>query len=410
MTAGRKGTIRSPGRVRQQLALLAFSLLAVGLAVLMPSNATSASQGPIQSAKLSQKGRSLILQVRTSEEVNLGKLDRRPNFADTNHRYLCLQMNPRGGTSVVRVCFGGSKRTYRALGVSRTAESGAVRSSKVIPAEIKKVDDLKLVATFDPRDAGLPAGAWAWRIASRAGNCPPAGTPVKKVDCLTYFPAKRRAVYDLRPVQAVGCTGGNGELVTSGPRAGRRVALTFDDGPSDYTPDVLRVLRRKKARATFFMLGMQAARYPSYARRVLALGHEIGNHSYDHSLLPSGSNIRRATRRIRQVTGFRPCLFRPPYGAVSSSLRQAARDNRVKMVNWDVDTVDWKLPGSGSIRATIVGRARPGSIILMHDGGGPRGGTVDALASAISGLRHRGFKLVTVSELLGNQMIYRPVP
>ncbi|MCB0869279.1 MAG: polysaccharide deacetylase family protein [Solirubrobacterales bacterium] len=408
---GYSGTFRSGDRARQQFALLAFFLLIAGLAILIPSNATSADQNPIQNAKLTQKGQSLIIQVRTSEEVNMGKLDRRPDFSGTNHRYLCLQMNPRGGTTIVRICFGGRKRTYEALGVSRTSESGEVRRSKVIRARVRKIDDLKLVATFDPRDAGLPPGKYAWRVATHTGQCPGAGPMAKPAsDCLDYFPAKRRAVYDLRPIRAVGCTGGNGEFVTHGPRGRKRVALTFDDGPSDYTPQVLRILRQKKAKATFFMLGQQVARYPASARRVLALGHEVANHSYHHDLLPGGADIRAATRRITAVTGFRPCLFRPPYGAVSSSLRRSAREDHMKVVNWDVDTSDWKLPGAGAIASTIVHRVRPGSIVLMHDGGGPRGGTVDALSSAIRGLRRRGYKLVTVSELLGNRTIYRPVP
>jgi peptidoglycan/xylan/chitin deacetylase (PgdA/CDA1 family) len=405
------GTLRSANRLRQQLALLAFFLLIAGLAVLIPSHASSADQNPIQSSQLGQKGRSLIVQIRTTQEVNMGKLDRRPDFASGDHPYLCLQMNPRGGTTIVRICLGGKTRTYSVLGVSRTSETGKVRSSKVIRAEVKKVDDLKLVATFDPTDAGLPPGRYAWRIADHSGKCSPtAGAATPKGDCLSYFPPKRRAAYRLRPVRVVGCTGGNGEFVTHGPRGRKRVALTFDDGPSDYTPKVLHILKRKHVRATFFELGQQVASYPSYARRVLALGHEIGNHSYDHDLLPSSSNIRHSSRKIIEATHFRPCLFRPPYGAVSSSLKSSVRAQKMKVINWDVDTTDWKLPGSAAIRSTIIHNVRPGSIVLMHDGGGPRQGTVDALAGAIDGLRARGYRFVTVSELLGNRMIYRPVP
>lgn len=405
------GTLRSGIRLRQQLALLAFFLLIASLAVLIPSHASSADQNPIQSGRLSQKGKSLIVQIRTSQKVNMGKLDRRPDFMGGNHRYLCLQMNPRGGTSFVRICLGGPTRTYSVLGVSRTSDTGRVRSSKVIRAEVKKATPYRLVATFDPRAAGLPSGKYAWRIANHSGRCPQSGPDARPIgECLSFFPPKRRAVYDLRPVRVVGCTGGNGEFVTHGPRGRKRVALTFDDGPSDYTPKVLHILKRKKASATFFMLGQQVARYKTFARRALALGHEIGNHSYDHDLLPSSSNLRHANRTISQVTHFRPCLFRPPYGAVNSSLKASARAERMKVINWDVDTNDWKLPGSSAIRSTILGNVRPGSIVLMHDGGGPRQGTVDALSGAISGLRARGYRLVTVSQLLGNRMIYRPVP
>ena len=408
---GLKGTFRSGDRARQQLALLAFLLLVAGLAIMIPSNATSAGQNPIEKVKLSQRGQSLILQVRTNQEMNLGKLDRRPASQATNHRYLCLLLTPRGRTTTVRICFGGKKRTYRLLGVSRVSETGEVRRSRLIPAKVKKIDGLKLVATFDPREAGLPPGKYGWQVASHTGRCPAEGPSAKPAShCLDHFPAKRPAPYYLRPIRAVGCTGGNGELVTHGPRGRKRVALTFDDGPSDYTADILRILRRKKAKGTFFMLGQQVARYPSFARRVLALGHEVANHSYEHDLLPGAFDIHRATRRISRVTGFRPCLFRPPYGAVSSSLRRTVREERMKVVNWDVDTSDWKLPGAGAIAGSIVRHVRPGSIVLMHDGGGPRSGTVEALAPAIGVLRRRGYELVTVSELLGNRTIYRPVP
>jgi len=393
------------------MALLLFFLLAILLAVLVPSSAPGAGDQPIQVAKLKQAGRSLILQVRTSRDVNMSKLDRRPDFAAGEGQYLCLEMNPRGGHMISRICLGGRTRTYQVLGVSRTTEAGKVLSSKVIRAEVKKVDKFKLVATFDPGAAGLSAGSYAWRVSSRSGRCSDSGSkPAMDDACLVQYPPRHRAVYDLRPVQVVGCTGGDGGLVTNGPRGSKRVALTFDDGPSDYTPDVLKILRERHVKATFFELGQQVASYPSYSRRVLAEGHEIGNHSYDHPQFPSASNIRRSTRIIERVTGFRPCLFRPPYGAINGALERTVRGEHMKSVNWDVDTTDWKLPGSASIRSTILNRVRPGSIVLMHDGGGPRSETVDALAGAIYGLRARGYRFVTVSELLGDRMIYRPVP
>lgn len=399
---GATGTIRSGKKARQQLALVAFFLLIVGLAVLIPSHATSADQNPIEGAKLGQKGRSLVVQIRTDHEVNLSRLDRRPDFTGAKPRYLCLQMNRRGGSTIVRICLGGRKRAYRAVGVSRTTESGTVRKVKLIPAKVKKLDKLRLVVTFDPRDAGLPPGGYAWRIAESSGRC--------SDGCLNFFPPERRAVYRLRPVVTVGCTGGDGELVTHGPRGRKRVALTFDDGPSDYTPRILRILERKKARATFFVLGQQVGAYPSYARAVVRKGHELANHSYSHDLLPGESDMRRTSRRIRSATGFRPCLFRPPYGAVNGSLLSSARKERMKVVNWDVDTNDWKVPGVSAIVAEIVNRTRPGSIVLMHDGGGSREGTVDALGPAISALRDRGFRFVTVTQLLGNRFRYRPMP
>lgn len=410
MTAGLKKTLRPPGRASHYLALLALLILAIGVAVLAPNSATSADEQTVRSAKLAQKGKSLILRVSTSREINLRRLDRRPDFEGGKQRYFCLEMNRRGRSMVTQICLGGRKRTYRAVGVSRASESGRIKSSKVIPAKVKKVRGKTLIVTFDPRNAGLSPGRHDWRIADRASGCP-RGRALDSKDpdrCLSYYPSARRMVYRLRPIVAVGCTGGNGEFVRHGPRGRKRVALTFDDGPSTYTPAVLRILKRHKAKGTFFVLGQLVAAEPSATRRILAQGHELANHSYDHALLPSGSNIRRATRAIEKATKFRPCLFRPPYGAVDGKLKRAVRKDRMKTVNWDVDTDDWRRPGAAAITKAIVNRSRNGSIILMHDGGGPRESTVDALDSAIRGLKKKGYKMVTVTELLGNRLIYEP--
>lgn len=409
MMAGLKGTIRSIGRTRLAVSLLGCLLLIAGLAILLPSPATSSGEQSVEAAKLKQLGKSLIIEIRTKREVNLRKLRRRPDFVAADQRSLCVEMTRRGSRPMSRICFGGPTRTYRALGVSMTDKGGVVSSSKVIAATVKKVDGTKLVATFNPREAGLQPGQYSWRVADRASGCPEDGKPDKKTldRCQSLFPVDSPANYELRRMVAVGCTGGNGQFVRYGPRNRKRVALTFDDGPSTYTPGVLRVLKRHKVKATFFLLGQNVAANPSLARQVLAQGHEVANHSYSHPLLPDGSNIRHATRTIRETTGFRPCLFRPPYGAVSRKLKQDVKSDRMKIVNWDVDTDDWRQPGSGSIKSTIINRSRAGSIVLMHDGGGPRSGTVNALDSAIRGLRSRGFELVTVTELLGNRMIYR---
>jgi peptidoglycan/xylan/chitin deacetylase (PgdA/CDA1 family) len=140
---------------------------------------------------------------------------------------------------------------------------------------------------------------------------------------------------------------------------------------------------------------------------VLSAGHEIANHSSSHGLLPGYSDISRASRTIRKATGFKPCLFRPPYGALNSSVVASVRSLGMKSVLWDVDTSDWSTPGTGTIRSRIAG-AGAGSIVLMHDGGGPRSQTVAALPGAIHDLRARGYRFTTVSKLLGNRFIYRP--
>ncbi len=382
------------------------SLLLLVPVWLIASPAAGAGQPTVKVAKVSQAGRSLIVQIRTVRRIALKKLNRQPDFTAPGARYLCFEIGRAGHGVISRICLGGKEDSHHKLGVSRTSKAGKVYSTDTIPARVKRVARRKLVATFRPGAARLVPGPYRWRVALAEGVCdqtePGSG-------CVTTFPEKHRLAYRVLEVRAAGCTGGNGQVVLHGPRSRKRVALTFDDGPGPYTPQVLRTLRRFKVKATFFMLGMQVNLYPSYARSVARAGHEIANHSSVHALLPGYSDIRSATHAIKRRTGFRTCLFRPPYGAMSSSLKSSVRRAKMKSVIWDVDTNDWKQPGSGSIQAAITGGVKPGSIVLMHDAGGPRSQTVAALPGAIRNLRKRGYRFVTVSRLLGNRVIYRPV-
>ena len=187
-----------------------------------------------------------------------------------------------------------------------------------------------------------------------------------------------------------------------------RVALTFDDGPSEYTPDFLRVLREKGVHATFFEIGQEMPGREDVMRQILAEGDEIGDHTMNHVELPGYSQIAGAAARIEDYTHFKPCLFRPPGGAVDSGVIATAGSLGMRTIDWDVDPRDWSLPGTGAIYSDIVSHARDGSIILMHDGGGPRGETLAALPRVIDTLRARGFGFATVSELLGYRILYRP--
>lgn len=386
--------------------VLAVSTL-IGLVLLAAGPAAAGTGRPaVKAAKIGQAGQSLIFQVRTSSQIALRKLDRLPDFTSRHARYLCLEIGRTGSGTGSRLCLGGEKGRHHRVGLSRTSEAGKVLSGITIPATVKRSGKRKLVVKINPANAGLDPGPYRWRVALAAGRC---DRRVPDAGCVTAFPEKHRLTYRLLAVRAVGCTGGNGQVVLHGPRNRKRVALTFDDGPGPSTPDVLRVLRRLKVKATFFMLGMQVNLYPSYARKVAMAGHEIANHSSVHALLPGYGDINSAIHAIKRRTGFRTCLFRPPYGAMSPSLKSSVRRAKMKSVIWDVDTTDWKLPGSDSIRSTITRNTRPGSIVLMHDAGGPRSQTVAALPQAIRNLRRRSYRFVTVSELLGNRLIYRPV-
>jgi peptidoglycan-N-acetylglucosamine deacetylase len=208
--------------------------------------------------------------------------------------------------------------------------------------------------------------------------------------------------------EVVGCTSHAGATAEHGPRSGRgELALSFDDGPSlAQTPAILATLDRMGAKATFFEEGRHVAgQREALMRHILAEGDEIGNHSYHHPPDPGYGELASTQRRIRAATGFTPCLFRPPYGLIDAKVAAAARRTRLEMVLWDVDSRDDKHPGVAAIRANAVGLAQPGSIVLMHDGGHhPQ--TVRALPSVIRGLRSRGFRFVTVTELLGGRFLY----
>ncbi len=196
-----------------------------------------------------------------------------------------------------------------------------------------------------------------------------------------------------------------GYLVTGSPRR-REVALTFDDGPGPYTLRVLAVLHRARAPATFFEIGRAARTYPRIERRVLAAGLPIGDHTATHALLPRLSaaaqqaEIDGGARDIAAGGAPYPRLFRPPYGGFNAATLPLLRAAGMLMVLWTVDSKDFSRPGVKRIVYTAVSGARPGAVILFHDGGGDRSQTVAALPRIISLLRRRRYALVTVTRLL----------
>ncbi|MBQ3240996.1 MAG: polysaccharide deacetylase family protein [Akkermansia sp.] len=186
---------------------------------------------------------------------------------------------------------------------------------------------------------------------------------------------------------------------------GMYVALTFDDGPSSaYTPQVLDILKRHGAKGTFFVLGSNTRRCPSIVSRAAAEGHEIGVHTWSHinmvrsSVDKIDSEVSRTADVIRSVTGKSPAVMRPPYGAVNARIVNHMYDRYgMRSILWDVDTQDWRRPGVATVVNRAVNRAKPGSIILVHD---IHASTLAAIEGIVTGLQARGFTLVTVSELL----------
>ncbi|WP_238162551.1 polysaccharide deacetylase family protein [Cohnella sp. AR92] len=201
-----------------------------------------------------------------------------------------------------------------------------------------------------------------------------------------------------------------GAFVLSGPKPSRQVALTFDDVPdSRYTPLVLNVLKQQKVKATFFVVGSRALKAPALVRRIHDEGHAIGNHSFNHpdfSKMGIGGmseQIRSTEAALQRSVGFVPRLIRPPYGEIKNSQLDWAQKQGYTVVNWDVDSSDWRQLGAQTVFLNVTRSVRPGSIILLHAGGGTGQnlyGTVQALPKLIAWLRSHHYEPVTLPELL----------
>jgi chitin deacetylase len=181
------------------------------------------------------------------------------------------------------------------------------------------------------------------------------------------------------------------------------VALTFDDGPWPRETDrVLAVLKEHKVKATFFMIGRHLETYPQIARRVRDAGHEIGSHSWNHSIRPRGarSEITRTDAILKRLLKQETPLFRPPFGALHNGMAKNAKALGKTVVLWSADSNDWDHASADSIYNKVMLQTRPGGIILLHDGGGDRTATVQALPRIIKSLRSKGYRFVTVPELL----------
>ncbi|HEX8551451.1 MAG TPA: polysaccharide deacetylase family protein [Abditibacteriaceae bacterium] len=184
----------------------------------------------------------------------------------------------------------------------------------------------------------------------------------------------------------------------------RAIALTFDDGPwPHYTQQILDILEQEKVPATFFFVGRNVQNYPKIARRVRDGGHTIANHTWNHLSRPrkgAKAEIDRTDAIIRKELGVKVTLFRPPYGIVRNGLADVAKKQGKTVVLWSSDSMDWSRASAFTIHSRVHRQGKPGGIVLMHDGGGPRRATVEALPYIISSLRGRGFRFVTVPQLL----------
>jgi peptidoglycan/xylan/chitin deacetylase (PgdA/CDA1 family) len=190
------------------------------------------------------------------------------------------------------------------------------------------------------------------------------------------------------------------------------IAITFDDGPhGTLTPKLLDMLAARRLKATFFVVGECVADFPEIVKRAAREGHEIANHSWSHPNLGKMSDdavrsqLQRTDDAIKAAIGVRPTLMRPPYGSITPRQKSWIHETfGYKTIIWDVDPFDWKRPGPAVVRDRIVNQSKPGSIILAHD---IHAATVEAMPATFDQLMAKGFKFVTVSELLA---MARPAP
>jgi peptidoglycan/xylan/chitin deacetylase (PgdA/CDA1 family) len=197
------------------------------------------------------------------------------------------------------------------------------------------------------------------------------------------------------------------KFVARGGDNRKEIALTFDDGPTPFTPKILKVLERYGAHATFFQYGVQVDEHPELTYKMARMqGIEIGNHTQLHPRLDKLSkreqqeNIIGGAQTIIDVGGTAPHLFRPPYGATNADTYSILDKVHQLSVMWSIDSRDYTRPGVRAIVDGVVRNAHPGAIVLMHDGVTQREQTVAALPQILSRLKERGYKFVTVSELL----------
>jgi peptidoglycan-N-acetylglucosamine deacetylase len=220
--------------------------------------------------------------------------------------------------------------------------------------------------------------------------------PSAKVENLTFnAPAKLQGttIYDVQPR--------NNEKV---------IALTLDDGPwPNTTLQMLDILKQNDVKATFFWVGQTLQAHPEIAKRVVAEGHAIGNHTWHHwyrrmDQATAKSEIERTNELIYKTTGVKTTLFRPPGGVLNNGLAAYAKSQKYTVLMWSQTSADTDPRAKSQVFVKNVLRdAKPGSIVLMHDGGGDRKRTVQALPEIISKLKQQGYRFVTVPELLEMQ-------
>jgi peptidoglycan-N-acetylglucosamine deacetylase len=406
--------IYSRRRVRMRVVgiLVVAGLLGWGICAPLAGASRSTPQpSTVVSASVSQSAQQIVWTVKLNAAFSplQMKRDRRSlcllveRSADAGVSGLLCVIPPRAGSTAPRLVY-------------QPVTHGVDGHARIVSATVTRPSTRELTASFTPSVYGSTAyDSFRWQV--RTTLRPPACRPAKPdaVGCLALFPA-RPAVAKLHTPQVVGCVPSGPDYVTNGSRSVHEIALTFDDGPWYDTPQFLDILEHYEVPATFFQIGEQVSVYGGAGgavdRRILADGDMIGDHTWNHADVAAGGSfaageIAQAAHAIKSATGFEPCLFRAPGGAVSGGLESEARSMGFTTIEWDVDPRDWATPGTASIYHTVTSTAHNGSIILQHDGGGNRSQTLAALPQEIQFFKRQGYRFVTVTQMLGQRLLYK---
>jgi peptidoglycan/xylan/chitin deacetylase (PgdA/CDA1 family) len=365
----------------------------------------------VRSSSIVQNGQQITWRLEMAAPFSPGALAR-------DGRTLCLlRERVANGSAAGAMCIYGPKgrsRSPRLFYVAITA--GGSRPGRRVTASIRRSGSRNLVATFLPGEIGTGYVPIRWQVIStlRGAACVPRPGQTR---CFGLFPAKP-ALFKMHVPQVVGCVPAGPSLIYSGPSSQHELALTFDDGPWNAPPmiDWVNLFAREHVPVTFFEIGDQISEFDptgSVERQALADGDIIGDHTWTHpdmTKLSAGeqaSQLSQTAAAIRRATGFSTCIWRPPYGSIDGQVVSLARSLGLITIQWDVDTVDWSLPGTSTIYQRAVSGAHNGAIILQHFGGGPRYETFAAVQQEIPKLRSEGYSFVTIPQLLGLRMIYR---
>ena len=392
------------------------ALIAAGVALLATAPAATAATSAggswkaaapeggaldLSAVSFGQDARELVFRAKSRDPIS------HPLLSYAGGGEICLSVDPARG-AVRRLC------------VSRKSSRWQVRmSGRRIKATVRQPRRNRVEVRFRPAAAALRKGAVRWSVFARAAGCVSvmkldsrsAGGPTLRLaadpelPCAHELPRSGNYGGRVWDVRVSGCVATGPAQVSRGPKV-KQVALTYDDGPAALTPAFLNKLKSLGVPATFFMIGQQVGANASLLRRMLAEGHMVANHSWSHPMLGAGgpaasSQLSQTSAAIRKATGFTPCLFRPPYGSSGTDLVRRTRAQGMTSVLWSVDPLDWRQPGTRAIVSRVASGAGPGAIILSHDGGGARGQTLAALPGIVKALRRKGYRFVTVNELLG---------